>query len=238
MLLLLADRLAVPLRDRNVMLRAAGFAPTYQERAWEDPDFRLARQSIEHLLAVHAPNPALAVDRHWNMAAANKAVAILTAGVEPMLLTPPVNVIRVSLHPAGLAPRILNLMEWRQHIIVRLQQQIEVTGDPILAHLLEEVRDYPSPPGPAGRPRPQDHETVAVPFQLATVHGNLAFFGTTTVFGTPVDITLAELAIEALFPADHATVTVMRRLADVAPEQEAPPAAAQMPRVAGRAATG
>jgi transcriptional regulator with XRE-family HTH domain len=214
MLLHLSDRMAIPLRDRNVMLRAAGFAPTYQERSLDDPTFQSARQSIDLILSMHDPNPALAVDRHWTMAAANNAVGSLIAGVEPILLTPPVNVIRLSLHPAGLAPRIINLVEWRHHIIDRLRRQIETTGDPVLADLVEEVRDYPLPPGAAGKARPQDHEIVAVPFRLATVHGPLSFFSTTTVFGTPVDITLSELAIEAFFPADQATVTIMRRLAE------------------------
>jgi transcriptional regulator with XRE-family HTH domain len=216
MLLLLSDRLAIPLRDRNVLLGAAGFAPTYQERSLDDPAFRLARQNIDLILSMHEPNPALAVNRHWIMAAANKAVGHLIAGVDPMLLTPPVNVIRLSLHPAGLAPRTINLVEWRHHIIDRLRQQIEVSGDSVLADLLEEVRDYPLPPGPAGRAKPRDHDMVAVPFRLATVHGPLSFFSTTTVFGTPVDITLSELAIEAFFPADQATVAVMRHLAEAA----------------------
>jgi transcriptional regulator with XRE-family HTH domain len=223
MLLHLADRMAIPLRDRNVMLRAAGFAPTYRERTLEDPDFQLARQSIDLILSMHEPNPALAVDRHWTMAAANKAVGALIAGVDPLLLRPPVNVIRLSLHPAGLAPRIINLVEWRHHIIVRLRQQIETTGDSVLADLVEEVRDYPLPPGPAGQTKPQDHDVVAVPFRLATVHGPLSFYSTTTVFGTPVDITLSELAIEAFFPADQATVAIMRQLAEgtAAPATEA-----------------
>jgi transcriptional regulator with XRE-family HTH domain len=221
MLLRLSDRLSIPLRDRNVLLGAAGFAPTYQERSLDDPDFRLARQSIDLILSMHEPNPALAVDRHWTMASANKAVGHLIAGVDPMLLTPPVNVIRLSMHPAGLAPRIINLVEWRHHIIDRLRQQIDISGDPVLADLVEEVRDYPLPPGPAGRPRPRDHEIVAVPFRLATVHGPLSFFSTTTVFGTPVDITLSELAIEAFFPADQATVTVMRQLAEAPAPTEA-----------------
>ena len=114
MLLHLAERMTIPLRDRNVMLGAAGFAPTYQERSLDDPAFRLARQSIDLILSIHEPNPALAVDRHWTLAASNKAVSNLIAGVDPMLLTPPVNVVRLSLHPAGLAPRIINLVEWRQ----------------------------------------------------------------------------------------------------------------------------
>ena len=232
MLLHLSDRMAIPLRDRNVMLRAAGFAPTYRERSLDDPAFQSARQSIDLILSMHDPNPALAVDRHWTMAAANKAVGGLIAGVDPMLLAPPVNVIRLSLHPAGLAPRIINLVEWRHHIIVRLRRQIETTGDPVLADLVEEVRDYPLPPGPAGRAKPQNHDMVAIPFQLATVHGPLSFFNTTTVFGTPVDITLSELAIEAFFPADQATVAIMRQLAE-----EVPPPVPEA-RSGPRAATG
>jgi len=221
MLLHLAERMAVPLRDRNVMLRAAGFTPSYQERSLDDPDFRPARRSIDLILSMHAPNPALAIDRHWTMVAANNAINNLIADVDPLLLTPPVNVVRLSLHPAGLAPRIINLVEWRRLIIERLRRQIEATGDPALADLVEEVRDYPLPLGLTGRKKPTDHEIVAIPFQLATVHGPLSFISTTTVFRTPVDITLSELAIEAFFPADQATVSVMRRLAEGEPAETA-----------------
>ena len=213
MLLHLTDRLAVPLRDRNVMLRAAGYAPSYQERKLDDPDFCLVSQSIDLILSAHEPNPALAIDRHWTMVAANKAVFRFIAGADPLLLKPPVNLIRLILHPAGLAPRIINLVEWRAHAVARLQHQIEITGDPFLLDLVEEVRSYPLPPGPAGRAKPPDHERVAVPFRLATIHGPLAFFSTTTVFGTPVDITLSELAIESFFPADPATAVIMRQMA-------------------------
>jgi transcriptional regulator with XRE-family HTH domain len=211
-LLRVADRLAIPLRERNVMLRAAGFAPSYQERPLDDPSFSSARQSMELILASHDPSPALAIDRHWTLIAANKAVAQLTAGVDLLLLKPPVSVVRLYLHPAGLAPRIINLIEWRRHIIARLQQRIEMTGDPVLLDLVEEVRDYPLPPGSPGQAKPQDHDLIAVPFRLATVHGSLSFFSTTTVFGAPVDITLSELAIESFFPADQATAGIMRRM--------------------------
>lgn len=212
MVLHLADRLAIPLRDRNIMLGAAGFPPTYQERALTDPEFRLARRNIDLILQVHQPNPALAIDRHWYVIGSNPAVSVLTDGVDPMLLTPSVNLVRLSLHPAGLAPRIQNLAEWRRHLIARLREQIEVTGDPALVDLVEEVRDYPTLPGTTGRPPPNDLELLAVPFQLATVHGVLAFFCTTTVFGAPLDITLSELCIESFFPADAVTARVMRDL--------------------------
>jgi transcriptional regulator with XRE-family HTH domain len=230
MVLHLAERMAIPLRDRNVMLNAAGFVPTYQERSLDDPDFRLVRQSIDLLLSTHEPNPALAMDRHWTMTASNTAIGRLIAGVDPLLLVPPVNVIRLSLHPAGLAPRIINLLEWRRHIIDRLRQQIDATGDPVLADLVEEVRDYPLPSGHSARVQPADHEMIAVPFRLATVHGSLSFFSTTTAFGTPVDITLSELAIESFFPADQVTVSAMRRLAGEA--------TAEIPRPVPRAVAG
>ena len=256
MLLHLAERMTVPLRDRNVMLRAAGFAPSYQERSLDDPDFRLARQSIDLILSMHEPNPALAVDRHWIMAASNKAVAPLIGDVDPILLRPPVNVIRLSLHPAGMAPRIINLVEWRHHVLERLRQQVDTTGDPVLADLAEEVRDYPLPAGMSRRAKPRDHEIVAVPLRIATVLGPLSFFSTTTIFGTPVDITLSELAIEAFFPADQATVAIMRRLMEgqvppilepavlaspvIASPVPAPPVQtpAPMPQLVARAATG
>jgi transcriptional regulator with XRE-family HTH domain len=230
MVLHLAERMSVPLRERNVMLDAAGFDPTYQERSLDDPTFRVTRHSIDLMLRMHEPNPAVAIDRHWTMAASNRAVASLVAGVDPLLLAPPVNVLRLNLHPAGLAPRIINLAEWRQHLLTRLHQQIDVTGDPVLLSLVEEVSRYPVPTGPIRRAKPRDFETLAVPLRLATVHGPLAFFSTTTVFGRPVDITLAELAIEAFFPADAATVSIMRRMS----AESTPVAAHLTPRVAPR----
>ena len=228
MLLHLADRLAIPLRDRNVMLSAAGFGPSYQERGMTDPDFRPARACIDQVLRLHEPNPALAIDRHWMMLAANAPITRLMRGIDPILLKPPVNIVRIALHPAGLAPRIINLVEWRRHMIGRISQQIEINGDPTLLDLLEEVRDYPLPPGPAGRERPRDHEIVAVPFRLATVHGAVSFLNTTTVFATPLDITLSELMIESFFPADQATANLMRLLTESPqaengkPDNEAP----------------
>jgi len=235
LLLRIAERLTIPLRDRNAMLDAAGLDHDFRERALDDPEFRLTRQCIDLILAMHEPNPALAVGRHWTIAASNRAVGWLIAGADPLLLTPPVNFVRLCLHPAGLAPRIINLGDWRRHLLTRLRQQIDATGDPALRRLAEEIGDYPLPQGEAGRVAQPDQDAVAVPLRLATIQGPLSFFSTTTVFGGPVDITLAELTIESFFPADAATTAVMRQM-------EAKPAPAAVPRVtrrmAARAASG
>jgi transcriptional regulator with XRE-family HTH domain len=213
MVLHLAACLDVPLRDRNVMLSAAGFAPMFQERSFNEPGLDLVRRNVEIVLAAHDPYPALAVDRHWRMLAANRAVAHLLAGAEPSLLRPPVNVLRLSLHPAGLASRIVNLTQWRAHVIARLRRQIDLTGDAVLTDLLEELRDYPGSRG-IGSPAPEDESgMIAIPFRLATIDGVVSFFSTTTLFGTPIDITVSELAIEAFLPADTETAEIMRRLA-------------------------
>jgi transcriptional regulator with XRE-family HTH domain len=209
MVLHLAEQLDVPLRDRNVLLQAAGFAPVFPERPLGDPALKAARQAIDQVLAGHEPNPALAVDRHWTLIASNAATRRLLAGTEPALLRPPVNVLRLSLHPQGLAPRTANLGEW--HILARLRRQIDISGDPVLVRLLRELRDYPGSDEAHGVDR--DATAVAVPFRLIMDAGVLSFFSTTTVFGTPVDITLSELAVEAFFPADQQTAEALRRLA-------------------------
>jgi transcriptional regulator with XRE-family HTH domain len=212
MLLHLADRLEVPLRERNMLLVAAGYAPVFPERPLGDPALGAARKAIELVLAGHEPYPALAVDRHWNMVAANKTVGRLMAGIDAVLLKPPVNVLRLSLHPLGLAPRIANLAEWRAHLLARLRRQIDLSADPVLAALLTELRAYPAPLGAV--PAVAEYGDMVVPFRLASPAGMLSFFSTTTVFGTPVDITLAELALESFFPADAATADSLRRLAE------------------------
>jgi transcriptional regulator with XRE-family HTH domain len=212
MILHLAERLDIPLRERNLLLLAAGFAPAYPERPLGDPALRAARDAVDLVLAGHEPYPALALDRHWEMIAANRAVAPLLRGVDPGLLRPPVNALRLSLHPAGLAPAIINFREWRAHLFARLRRQIDVTADPVLMALLEELGDYP-PPTPVVRHAllpARDYGGLAVPLQLATPDGVLAFLSTTTVFGTPVDITLDELMLEAFFPADAATAERLR----------------------------
>ncbi|MGE0221776.1 MAG: helix-turn-helix domain-containing protein [Acetobacteraceae bacterium] len=214
MLMHLAERLNIPLRDQNVLLAAAGYAPMFRERSLDHPELAVVRRSIEAVLSGHDPNPALAIDRRWTLVTANKSLEYLIADVDPLLLNPPVNVLRLSLHPAGLAPRIVNLREWREHVISRLRRQIDITGDIVLNDMLEEILDYPLPRG-APPPKPtQPFDGVVVPFRLATVDGDLSFLTTTTVFGTPTDVTLSEIAIESFFPTDAATVEIMRRMAD------------------------
>lgn len=212
LILNLADRLAVPLRDRNTLLVAGGYAPAFPERRLDDPALAAARRAMELVLAGHEPFPALAVDRRWTMVLANRAVAPLLAGIDAAHLKPPVNVLRLSLHPRGLAPRIVNLAEWRAHLLDRLRRQVEQTADAALQDLQRELLAYPRPagpphPGPAGD---RAYGGVVVPLRLRTDGGILSFFSTTTVFGTPVDVTLSELALEAFYPADAATAAAFR----------------------------
>jgi transcriptional regulator with XRE-family HTH domain len=215
MILRLAERLEVPLRDRNVLLVSAGYAPTFSERRLDDPALKPAREAVDRLLAAHEPYPALAIDRHWTLLAANAAVQRLVAAADPELLRPPVNVLRLSLHPAGLAPHIANLAEWRAHLLARLRQQVEITADTRLTELLHELSGYPTP----SRSRPQRTAAndagagVLVPLQLSLEHGTLSLLSTTTVFGTPIDITLSEMALESFFPADAASADMLRSMA-------------------------
>jgi transcriptional regulator with XRE-family HTH domain len=213
MVLHLAERLDVPLRDRNVMLVAAGYAPIFAERGLDDPALDAAREAIGTLLASHEPYPALAIDRHWTLLAHNTAAGRLMAGADASLLKSPVNVLRLSLHPKGVAPRIANLAEWRAHLLDRLRKQIDVTADPVLRDLLEELRGYPG--GGTSAPPTHDHgfAGIIVPLQLKTERGVLSFLSTTTVFGTPVDITLSEIALETFFPADAETAAALRAMA-------------------------
>jgi transcriptional regulator with XRE-family HTH domain len=214
MVLHLAEQLEIPLRERNLLLVAAGYAPVFAERRLDDPALTAARKAMELVLAGHEPYPALAVDRHWTLVSANSAASRLMSGADPGLLQPPVNVLRLSLHPKGLAPRIANLAEWRGHLLARLRRQVEVSADPVLADLMRELSAYPLPgPARARAARLHDFADVVVPLQLASERATLSFLSTTTVFGTPLDITLSELALEAFFPADAATAGTLRRLA-------------------------
>jgi transcriptional regulator with XRE-family HTH domain len=208
MVLRLAKLLEVPLRERNTLLMAAGYAPMFKERPLDDPALQAARDAIELVLKGHEPFPALAIDRHWQLVAANASVMPLLQGVSASLLQPPINVLRLSLHPDGLASRIVNLGEWRAHLLARLRHQIAVSGDPELTELLRELEGYPAPEGA----REEATAAVVVPFRLATDAGVLSFISTTTVFGTPIDVTLSELAMESFFPADRTTAEVLRQM--------------------------
>ena len=210
MVLHLAEQLDIPHRERNTLLLAAGYAPEYRERSLDDPEMESARRAIDLVLAAHEPFPALAFDRAWNMVAANRMVSVFLDGIDERMLHPPLNVVRLSLHPDGLAPRIVNFAEWREHMLGRLRRQLDHTPDPALADLLEEVRRYPAPEGEEASPNASDLGGIAIPLQLRTEHGVLSAISTTTVFGTPVDITLEELAIESFFPADDQTAQVLR----------------------------
>ena len=208
----IAEQLELPLRERNRLLLAAGYAPVFPERSLHDPALAVARDAIERVLQGHEPFPALAIDRHWTLLLANRPVYALMSGIAPHLLDPPVNVVRLTLHPDGLAPRILNWTQWRAHILERIAHAAELSADQMLSELVTELRAYPPP----RTSRPENLTTIPeggdvfVPLQLASDAGVLSFMSTTTVFGTPVDVTLSEIALECFFPADAATAERLR----------------------------
>ncbi|MDE2362999.1 MAG: helix-turn-helix transcriptional regulator [Hyphomicrobiales bacterium] len=213
MLLHLSETLAIPLRERNAILLAGGFAPVYGERALDDPALAAARAAVDVVLKASEPFPALAIDRLWNIVASNAGAAALLADVDPALLEKP-NALRIALHPDGVSPRIENYGEWRAHLLARLRQQIVSSADPELEALLEELSAYKAPPG-ATRNAIGAHAAPAIVVPLRLRHGDrtLTFMSTMTVFGTPVDVTLSELAIETFFPADSETANALRGLA-------------------------
>ena len=202
MIVRLASELDVPHRDRNSLLLAAGYAPLYPERALDDAEMAPVKESIDLVLRGHEPYPALVIDRHWNLIAMNDAVALLLEGVAPELLAPPANVLRVSLHPDGMAPRIANLGEWRAHLLERLHRQVSLTGDPQLAALAREAEEW----GAEAEAQTPTQEIVA-PLRLHGAGGapELAFFSTVATFRTAVEITTSEISIESFFPADACT---------------------------------
>jgi transcriptional regulator with XRE-family HTH domain len=213
MVLHLAEQLDVPLRDRNQLLLAAGHAPVFVQHQLDEPEMAPVRAALKRILDGHDPYPAVVVDRAWEMLARNRAVALLTEDVAPELLAPPVNVLRVSLHPDGVAPRILNLAEWRAHLLERLERQIALTGDAALATLLEEVSGYPGPGAGGGNGNghpPAAGQAIAVPLRVRSSVGELAFISTIATFGTAVEVTASELSIESFFPADEATGDAVR----------------------------
>ena len=216
MVLRLANRLGVPLRERNVLLTAAGFAPMYAERRLDDPALHAARAAVDQILKAHEPYPALAVDRHWNLVSHNSAAEpFFSLGIAPELLVPPVNLLRISLHPQGLAPFIVNLAQWREHLLERVQHQVTISADATLAALLVELTSYPAPPA-GGAHAPITANAIVVPLVLDTPMGRLSLISTMTVFGTPMEVTLSELALETFFPADAQTAAVLRGMAETA----------------------
>lgn len=209
MVLRIADTLDLPLRERNGLLLAAGFAPDHAERGLDDPSLSAARTAVERIIDCHMPYPALAVDRYWNLLHANSAVLQLLDGAADHLLGPGLNVLRLSLHPDGLAPRIANLSEWKAHVLHRLGQQLRASADPRLDQLLQELRTYPAP----ASERPHALSDIASPFVLDTPAGRLSLLSTTTIFGTANDVTLSEVTIESFFPVDEASAAILRSLA-------------------------
>lgn len=213
MVIHLAEQLSVPLRERNTLLVAAGFAPVYSQRSSEDPALGPSSKAIDAILRGHDPYPALAVDRHWNLVHANGALAPLLAGVDGDLLKEPINVLRLALHPRGLTPRIMNYAQWRRYLLQRLDREIYNTADVSLADLAVELRAYPN----AGAEKRFDANmpdlgNVAVLLELTSEYGPLSLISTTTVFGTALDIGLSELTIEAFFPADGDTAKRLQRI--------------------------
>lgn len=209
MILHWAEQLEIPMRERNVLLVAGGYAPIFSERNLNDPALAPARAAIDAVIEGHKPYPCFALDRHWNVMASNSALQELYEGVAEELLRPPANAMRLSLHPKGVAPRIENLGEWRAHLLHQLRQRIELTADPVLIALQKEVLSYPAPPAPA-HVNPGD--AIVLPFKIRIKAGLLSFFTTTMMFGSPVDVTLSELAIESFFPADEATRALVKKL--------------------------
>jgi len=205
MVMRLAGALDVPLREQNRMLLAAGLAPLHGERGWDDPDMAAVRDGMDTVLKAYEPYPCLAVNRDWDVVAVNGGAAVLLEGVAADLLDHP-NALRISLHPEGLAPRIRNLGQWRHHVVGRLRREVAVSGSRILAELLAEVEAYPG-----GFDAAHDLGAVAVPLQLDGPDGTvLSFLATVTTFGTALDLTAAELSIEAFLPADEHTAKTLR----------------------------
>lgn len=208
---MLCERLDLPLRERNVVLLTAGYAPTYSERNLSDPSMGAARKAVESVLKGHEPNPALAVDRWWNLVMSNAAVAPLLGLVEDKsLLEGTPNVLRLSLHPGGLAKNIVNLGFWKAHTLWRLGQQIHATHDQKLIALEKELAAYPAPPAP--RRERNEADAIALALELNVGGQILSFITTTTIFGTPADVTLSELAVEAFFPANPQTAAIVQAM--------------------------
>jgi len=212
MVLRLAEHLQVPLRDQNALLLAAGFAPMFEERSLAE--LEAAKVAIEQVLQAHKPYPAFALDRRWNVVLSNSALQQLYEGCAPEFLRKPVNAVRLVLHPLAMGPRIVNFVEWRAHVTTVLRQQVATRPDPVIQALLAEVMSYPAPAGGIAPAVTEGPQRYATPLQIETRFGTVSFLNTTTVFGTPTEITLSELALEMLFPADAATVAIVKAMVE------------------------
>jgi transcriptional regulator with XRE-family HTH domain len=213
LLLVLADQLEVPLRERNAFLLAAGYAPRYQETSLDDAAMRRVRDALQHLLDSHQPYPGVVIDRLWNAVLANDAARLIVALLPDELTGPPTNIFRACLHPDGLARSTANFPEWAGYLLGQLHRLRTVTADPAVEHLAEEVTRYPNVAALGGwkDPQPPDEPALWIPWQLDVGGSELSFFTTLTTFGTPQDVTLAELAVELFYPADDATETALRQ---------------------------
>jgi transcriptional regulator with XRE-family HTH domain len=210
----ISERLELPLRERNRLLLAAGYAPAFPDRSLHDPEMQPTRAVLELILAQHEPYPAMVIDRHWNLISANKAVGILAGMIDPSLLTPPVNVMRAGLHPDGLARWIVNVRQVRGYFTSRLQHQIEATADPELIALLDEVVSYPWPRAAQAPSSDPESEPTTGPIRLRGPDGSqYSFFGMFATFDAPFDVASSELAVELAYPADPFTAHALRELA-------------------------
>jgi transcriptional regulator with XRE-family HTH domain len=205
MVLRLAESLGLSLRERNALLLAAGYAPVFPESQLEEPELRAVREALDRILDGHMPYPAVVVRPYGELVAANAALDVLTEGAAPELLAPPLNVLRLALHPEGLARHVANLGDWGRHILDSLWAQALRSPDPRLDELIAELEGYV----PAAAPGP-DHIGFAVPLQLRGDEGELRLVTTLTSFATAVDVTLAELHLEAFLPADDASAEILR----------------------------
>ncbi|WP_406302121.1 helix-turn-helix transcriptional regulator [Streptomyces sp. NBC_00879] len=214
MILRLAEHLEVPVRERNALLLAAGYAPRFTETPLDDPSMGALREGIERLLRGYEPYPAIVVDGSYTVVAANRGIAMLLEGLPEHLLTPPLNAMRITLHPEGLAPRIRNLREWRGHLLAQMERQIALARSESLRALYDEVAAYPLPAGSDAEERqePAPAPYFALPLQIEHEGRVLSFVSSISTFNTPMDVTVAELAIETLLPADPATVKYLQSL--------------------------
>jgi transcriptional regulator with XRE-family HTH domain len=216
LVLSLAHHLDVPLRERNTMLLAAGYAPRFGQRSIDDPSMKRVRASVQRMLDAHDPYPGVVIDRQWNVVLANRAAMSLTDGVDPALLGPPMNVYRLCLHPDGLADRTTNFTDWAAYLLQQLRRTITLTGDAQLQAILDEVLQYPdvSRIAPLADIAAWDDPPLLVPFRFETPLGEVSLFTTLTTFGTPLDVTIDEIAVELFFPADDASDEILRAAAN------------------------